>query len=223
MHQSKVLVVDDEPDVREVFFRQLVNFGYEPLSVGSAEDALRIIKSGPVQLILLDIVLPGIGGVDLCRAIQGCAIIARTPVVLMSGELPGDVMRAVEERFGVAVYEKNELIRNLSAVISGLLHPPHGGRRRSCHHRLSIDRSREVINIDGQPLTGLPHQAYRLLCALVGHDGPIKREALLELLRPGGDNISLVDVSIHRLRKRLLRFPYIHIDATGNGYKLVVT
>lgn len=222
MHRLKVLVVDDESGVREAFSRLLTKSGYEPLSAGSAEEALRIMKSGPVQLILLDIALPVIGGVDLCRAIRGCATTAHTPIVLMSGKLPGDVMRAVGERLGVAVYEKIGFMRDLSAVIGGLLRPPHAGRRRDNHHRLSIDRSREVVEIDGQPLAGLPHQGYRLLCALADHAGPIKRETLLELIRPDGDNISLVDVSIHRLRKRLRRFPDIRIDATGNGYQLVV-
>ncbi len=70
MKTNQILVVDDELNIREVFKDAFVQGGYSVVTAGSAEDALELIKETPFFVFFLDLKLPGMNGVDLCRQIR---------------------------------------------------------------------------------------------------------------------------------------------------------
>lgn len=67
---SKILVVDDEPDIRDILSSFFEEFGYEVAAAAGADEALDILAQEPIQVMLLDLNMPGMSGLDLCRAIR---------------------------------------------------------------------------------------------------------------------------------------------------------
>jgi cyclic di-GMP phosphodiesterase len=82
---DRILVVDDDPLVREVLLRFLEREGYEPVPAGSGEEALEILHVAPPDLVLLDVQLPGIDGYAVCRRIKENEATALIPVTILTG------------------------------------------------------------------------------------------------------------------------------------------
>jgi DNA-binding response OmpR family regulator len=76
-----VLVVDDEPIVRDVVVRYLQRDGYTTLQAASGDEAQRLLQGPPVSLVVLDVMLPGIDGLDLCRWIRQRS---QVPIVMLT-------------------------------------------------------------------------------------------------------------------------------------------
>src|SRR5581483_2827117 len=78
---TTILVVDDEPIVRDVIVRYLNRDGFETLEAGDGEDARRLIETGKPSLVVLDVMLPGLDGLELCRWIRGRSDL---PVIMLT-------------------------------------------------------------------------------------------------------------------------------------------
>lgn len=87
-----LLIVDDEPTLRVMFTVLLQGVGYEPVAAGSAEKALERLGEGPIDLVLTDLVMPGIGGVELIATLR--RLRPELPVVAMTGADDGVADRA---------------------------------------------------------------------------------------------------------------------------------
>nr|WP_090885898.1 response regulator transcription factor [Evansella caseinilytica] len=81
MADDKILIVEDDTDIRELTTLYLEKKGFQVLSAGNGNDALRIVKNDSPQLILLDVLLPGMNGYDICRKIRE---ITESPVLFIS-------------------------------------------------------------------------------------------------------------------------------------------
>jgi len=68
----KILVIDDEEDIRRVFQQAFSNIGYSIVVAGSSEEALGILRNGEFHIIFIDLNLPGMNGIELCRKIKCC-------------------------------------------------------------------------------------------------------------------------------------------------------
>src|ERR1700694_4401261 len=94
MNSTKILVVDDEPQLRRVMLATLTDLGYVVMTATSGEEALEKFREEPVDLVLLDLNMPGIGGLETCRALRAGSDI---PIIILSvrnGER--DKMEALE-------------------------------------------------------------------------------------------------------------------------------
>ena len=80
----RALIVDDEPDIVDMLAALLEDIGWTPLAAFGPEDALRIAAAGPIDLLLCDICMPRMDGVELLRRMRAEAMIGDAPVVLMS-------------------------------------------------------------------------------------------------------------------------------------------
>jgi CheY-like chemotaxis protein len=80
----RALIVDDEPDIVEILASLLEDVGWTPLAAFGPEDALRIAAAGPIDLLLCDICMPRMDGIELLRRMRAEAMIGDAPVVLMS-------------------------------------------------------------------------------------------------------------------------------------------
>ena len=97
---NRILVVDDEPQIRRIMRAVLVTKGYEVMEAESGEDALKLIRSECYDLMLLDINMPGISGIEVCREVRRSSDI---PIVIMSA---GEESRAKARDAGANDYLK---------------------------------------------------------------------------------------------------------------------
>ena len=85
MNRSTILIVDDEPMIRELLDEQLRQLGYTTLAAASGDAALTVLDGAPVDVVLTDLSMPGMSGIDLCRRIKADARFAFLPVILLTG------------------------------------------------------------------------------------------------------------------------------------------
>ena len=86
MIKQSVLVVEDEEDIRELVSYNLLKEGYQVAGVASGEDALAAVASKPPDLVLLDLMLPGLDGLSVCRKLKGNPQTESIPVVMLTAK-----------------------------------------------------------------------------------------------------------------------------------------
>jgi two-component system alkaline phosphatase synthesis response regulator PhoP len=86
MERLNILVVDDEPDILELVTYNFKNEGFLGASALDGEEALKLIKKNQYDLVLLDLMLPGIQGVDLCRTIRSNPATERLPIIMLTAK-----------------------------------------------------------------------------------------------------------------------------------------
>jgi two-component system cell cycle response regulator len=100
--EGRVLVVDDERDVREVLGILLEAHGFEVVLAAGGEEALRIVRSDPIDVIVLDVMMPGMDGFDVCRELRGSLATPSLPVILLTAR---DDMQARAQGMKLGVSE----------------------------------------------------------------------------------------------------------------------
>src|SRR5690606_21934659 len=86
MSARSVLVVDDEKDIRELLEYNLTRNGFKVRCVATGEDALREARQAPPDLVLLDLMLPGVDGLDVCKRLKGDERTAQVPVIMLTAK-----------------------------------------------------------------------------------------------------------------------------------------
>jgi len=119
---ATVLVVDDDPDAREILTRSLESAGYRTLEAGSGQQCLDIVRSQPVDVILLDVIMPSMDGLAVCEELKKIDQAAAISVILVTGR--DDVgTRAAGMRLGVSEYlTKPVNMRELHTRVRSQLH-----------------------------------------------------------------------------------------------------
>jgi two-component system, OmpR family, response regulator len=205
-----IVLVEDDPPLRTLTTRALQENGYTVIPAGSAPEMWLALERGPVDLIMLDIMLPGTNGIDLCRAIRQKS---NVPIIFISAKA-SETDRVVGLELGADDYVAKpfgtrELIARVRAVL-----------RRGQSERQSTERSRGLLRFDGWTVN-LPRREllspsgavveltgaeFDLLVALCDHSGRvIARERLIELSRTrlGDSSDRSIDVLVSRLRRKL--------------------
>ena len=89
--RKKILVVDDDPNIRSVIQDVLEENGYEAVHAGSGEEAVSIIKEVYLDLVIIDVVLPGIDGWQVCKMIKGDISLTHLPVIMLTANATGSL------------------------------------------------------------------------------------------------------------------------------------
>lgn len=213
---ESVLIVDDDPDIRQLLRQHLQNAGMRPLLAADANEARHTLGQHPVDLVLLDVMLPNESGLDFLRWLREHT---RVPVIMVTA-LGSTIDRVVGLEMGADDYvskpfDPGELVARIRAVLrwaparasgaAGAASSP----SRPVTHRFGewvLDTgSRALHHADGV-LVPLSTSEYRLLCVFLMHPRTVlSRERLVELahrreLQPTDRSM---DIQIHRLRQRL--------------------
>lgn len=210
MLQQTILIVEDDPALRVLLGRRLQENGFKTVSAQSAPEAWRILDEVPIDLVLLDIMLPGTSGLDVCKAIRRDNMV---PIIILSARAD-ETDRVLGLELGADDYvpkpfSTKELIARIRAVLRrrepGWLQPQAAqGLLRFSGWTLDI-RKHELTSPKGVRVE-LSGAEYGLLVVLL--DNPqrvIGRERLLELSRTrlGDASDRSVDVLVSRLRRKL--------------------
>jgi DNA-binding response OmpR family regulator len=223
---TTVLVVDDEPIVREVVVRYLEREGYRTLEAGDGDDARRLVESQPPDLVVLDVMLPGTDGLELCRWIRSRSAL---PVIMLTarGE---EADRIVGLELGADDYVTKPFSpRELAARVRTVLRragPAHGAHERLAFGDLRLDASsREVRR--GADEVRLTAKEFDLLWFLAGHPRRVfSRDQLMAGVWGYEAALDTGTVTVHmrRLREKIERDPSRpdHLQTVwGVGYRFV--
>lgn len=209
---ATILVIDDEPDIREVMRFALENAEFQVIEAGHADEARRLLGQGNPDLILLDWMLPGRSGLELAQQLKQSAKTRNIPIIMVSarGE-EEDRVKGLDtgaDDYITKPFSPREMVARVNAVL----------RRTRAEELedeieiagLRIDNIGHRVSVDGRPVDIAPTE-YRLLYFFMTHaDRAYSRSQLLDQV--WGDQVYVeertVDVHVRRLRKAL--------EATGH-------
>jgi DNA-binding response OmpR family regulator len=218
-----ILVVDDESHILELARLYLEKEGYAVETAASGPAALQKAESAHPALIVLDVMLPGIDGFEVCRRLRRQSDV---PIIMLTAR-DDDVDKIVGLEIGADDYlTKPFNPRELVARVKAILRRADGGGQRGrvlSAGDLTIDVARREVAVDGRPVT-LRTREFDLLVALARDQGVVlTRERLLESV--WGYEVEAetrtVDVHVNHLRDKLAGSTATIETVRGLGYKLV--
>lgn len=229
MQKQKVLIIEDETDINDMICHHLQKANYETEAVFDGEGALRLLKKGGFDLIVLDILLPDLDGWELCRLIRSMEGVKSTPVIFVSA-LSSEADRIKGFNLGcddylIKPFSPRELVSRVAAILRRK-QSSNGERTSMSIGNLDIDLVRHQIHVKGKPIH-LTNSEFRLLYILVSNRGRVySRDELLSMLRHEDVDLELgnIDVHIHHLRRKLEedpKKPQFIKTVWGVGYQFV--
>src|ERR1700730_9583663 len=221
---SRILVVEDDERIRSSMRLALEDEGYAVEDVASGEEAVSRFTADPSELVLIDLMLPGIDGFETCRTLRRQSTV---PIIMVTARSDThDVVAGLEARAADSV-TKRFVAKELAARIRALLRrsrPDDAGDSMLSFGDVEIQPDAGVVRRGGVegPCT---RTEFRLLCELADHPGKVlSREHLLERVW-GYDYFGdgrLVDVHVRRLRTKVgpdPAHPQFILTVRGMGYK----
>ncbi len=207
--KPRVLVVEDEPAQREVLIYNLESGGFEVVRSGSGDQALLLVDEEQPDIILLDWMLPGVSGIEICRRLRARASTRNVPIIMMSAKSEeADRVRGLEtgaDDYVVKPFSVAELIARVRTQLRRT-RPSTVGQRLEFEDIVLDPESHRVTRAGA--LLKLGPTEFRLLSTLMERPGRVwSREQLLDLVwgRDVYVDSRTVDVHIGRLRKALCR------------------
>jgi DNA-binding response OmpR family regulator len=219
---DRILLIEDDPELAEMVKSYLGEAGYSVSVAGRGETGIAMLAREPFDSIILDLMLPDMDGLEICRRIRARG---RTPILMLTAR--GDAMdRIVGLELGADDYlpkpfEPRELLARLRAV----LRRTKGGQDADLMHfgRLEIDLGARVVRLDGKLCPMTSHQ-FALLLVLAQHAGRVlSRDVIMDLLsnEPLEAFDRSIDVHISRIRAAIEddpKNPRRVITVRGAGY-----
>jgi DNA-binding response OmpR family regulator len=226
MNKTKILLVDDDPNIRQLVSLYLTREGFEVQEAQRGDEALKHFKAAAPNLILLDIMLPGIDGWQVCREVRK---VSNIPIIMLTAkDETFDKVLGLElgaDDYLSKPFEPKELVARIKAVIRRY-QTAEAPDKELVFPGLSINKSHYTVSYMGRPVE-MPPKELELLYFLASHPGAVfTREQLLEQVWGYdffGDSRT-VDVHIKRLREKLDGEPLGWNLKTvwGVGYKFEV-
>ena len=223
---ARLLIVEDDERIRASLRLALRDEGYAIDDTSDAATALEYFHDEEPDLILLDVLLPGMNGLELCRSIRRTSAV---PIVMLTARDDShDVVAGLEagaDDYVTKPYNVKELAARIRALLrrtQGLL--PAAGGTPHRYDGLEVRIEEGVVAVRGEPVE-LTRTEFRLLTELIGHERKVlSRDQLLELVW-GYDyygDVRVVDAHVRRLRAKIEddpAEPHYVITVRGLGYK----
>jgi DNA-binding response OmpR family regulator len=227
MSKTRILVVEDDADIRELLQYSLAREGCEVQAAAEGKAALAAARRTPPDLVLLDLMLPGVDGLEVCRqlradrATSGAAII----MVTAKGEEP-DVVLGLglgADDYVVKPFKTSELVARVKAVLRRTREETRlpDDRRALVHGPLRIDPERHRVTLDGDevPLTATE---FRILHYLASRPGRVFTRDQILTASMGQNSMVLernIDVHVRSIRRKLGRHRELVETVRAIGYR----
>lgn len=228
MGQEKIWVVEDEEDILALVYYTLVKEGFAVRGFSNGEEMLRALAEGRPDLFVLDLMLPGIDGLSICRQIKADSQLDSLPVIMLTakGE-EGDIVVGLNlgaDDYIPKPFSPKVLIARVRAVLRRRERgaEPEGEVVR--HGDLVIDLGRHEVKAAGLPLL-LTASEFKILSLLASKPGRVfSRDQIINAVHDGYTAVTdrTVDVQIVSLRKKLGASQHCIETVRGIGYKLKV-
>jgi len=233
MIKKKILVADDEKDIVELIAYNLEQEGFAVSKAFDGRKAWEMVNAEKPDLVILDLMMPAVPGMEVCRMIRRQAETAAMPIIMLTAKSdPVDKILGLEigaDDYITKPFHIRELIARVRAVLRRTERKRDDDLPESFDFRgLHVDFKSYQVTVEGQPVE-LSSREFKLLHFFIGHPGRVySREQLLD--RVWGDDAFVeprtVDVHISRLRGAIepdQSNPQYILTVRGIGYKFADT
>ena len=227
MDNELVLVIEDEDDIRELVCYNLSKEGYRVVAVSTGEEGIAVAEARRPHAVLLDLMLPGVDGLTVCRRIRSSPRTEQIPIIILTakGE-EADIVSGLNlgaDDYITKPFSPRVLVARLRAVLRRRLADaePEDGDSPLERHSLTIHPGRHEVSVDGQPIE-LTSTEFRVLYFLARRPGWVfTRQQILDAVH--GDKYAIteraVDVQVVGLRKKLGSAGEYIETVRGVGYR----
>lgn len=223
MAKSKILIVEDDPDISELIHFNLEKNGYQTVRAEDGEQALRLAQKHPPDLILLDLLLPGLNGLEVCRRLKRDPAMQHIPIMMVTAK--GEEMDRVvglelgAEDYVVKPFSIREIILRIQKLLDRREKQAASPFLKADPLLLDLEAHTAELNEKNLELTATE---FRLLAHLMSNRGRVQtREILLD--RVWGYSFEgysrTIDTHIRRIRKKLESHQNLIETVRGVGYR----
>ncbi|HOJ03463.1 MAG TPA: response regulator transcription factor [Bacteroidota bacterium] len=228
MSRGHILVVEDEEEILELVTYNLSREGYTVESVTSGEEALKRIAARAPDLVLLDLMLPGVDGLEVCKAVKGNAATKEIGVIMLTARSEeADIVTGLElgaDDYIAKPFSRRVLLARVKALLRRSAQPVERGGDASLRiHNMVINPGRHEVLVDEQEVV-LTLTEFRVLYFLASRPGWVfTRSQIVEAVRGDGYPVTdrSVDVQIVGLRKKLGTAGRYVETVRGVGYRFM--
>ncbi|MBN1504396.1 MAG: response regulator transcription factor [Candidatus Eisenbacteria bacterium] len=226
MAQANILVVDDEENLLKLIRYNLAKEGYTVSCARSGEEALAASKSQVPDLVILDVMLPGIDGFDVCKSLKHEPRTANIPVIILTArDQEGDIVAGLElgaDDYVTKPFSPRVLLARVKAALRRRSRPPEAHTAVLRLRDIVIHPGRHEVTVKGKSVELTPME-FRILHHLARSPGWVfTREQIIDEIR--GEEYPVtdrsIDVHVAALRKKLGSFGKNLETVHGVGYRL---
>jgi two-component system alkaline phosphatase synthesis response regulator PhoP len=221
-----ILIVEDEQDIADLIAFNLAHEGFKIVQADSGEDGLNKAKANNPDLILLDLMLPGMNGLDVCRIIKSDDEMRSIPVIMLTArDEDVDIITGLEvgaDDYITKPFSPRVLIARIRAMLRRHIKTEKVGSEPIRFGELNVDPKRHQVTVDNKPIQ-LTLTEFQLLMLLIRRPGWVfSRSQLIDDLREGHHVITdrAIDVQIANLRKKLGKCDHYIQTVRGIGYRM---
>ena len=229
MDNKKILIVEDEFDILKLIEFNIKKEGFDVIAVSDGESAIKEVRSNKPDLILLDLMLPGISGLDVCHLIQKDTELSQIPILMLTakGE-ESDIVRGLEagaDDYVVKPFSIKVLLARIKALLRRDISQDADKQKAPLvFDGLSIHAGKRIVKVDGK-IIDLTYMEFQILFTLASHSNWVyTRSQLIDEIR--GDNYIVTDRSIDfqfvGLRKKLGEASKYIKTVRGVGYRFFI-
>lgn len=226
MQKEKVVVIEDDPDILEVINYNLSREGYRVTCEQDGLEGMQRIRKENPDLVLLDLMLPGIEGTEVCRLLKQDPVTRAIPIIMVTakGE-ESDIVLGLglgADDYVCKPFSPKELIARVKAVLRrGSLKEDAASQRRMVRDGVVIDADRHEVLVDEEPVAFTATE-FRLLHFMASHPGrAFTRDHLLS--RVMGEDVMVydrnIDVHVKAVRQKLGKHRELIETIRGIGYR----
>ena len=222
---TKILLVEDETSISEPLSYLLEKEGYEVVLAGDGRTAIDIVNREDVDLILLDLMLPGMSGIEVCREVRSQS---QTPIIMLTAkDSEVDIVVGLElgaDDYVTKPYSSRELVARIKSVLRRFIEPEEENALLEAAG-IVMDLDRHSVSVRGEEIT-MPLREYELLELLLRNAGRVLTRGQLIDRIWGADyygDTKTLDVHIKRLRSKIEEnpsSPTILVTVRGLGYRI---
>jgi len=224
---KKILIIEDETDIVEFVTFNLIRDGFDVISAKTGEEGLKKAQTEMPDLILLDIMLPGLNGLDVCRALKNKEQTHHIPIVMLTARNEDvDIITGLEigaTDYVTKPFSPKVLIARIRAILRHDDENIKNDTARIIFRDITIDQGKHTVSVKDNPIQ-LTLTEFQILLVLIRRPGWVfSRTQMIDELREGHQVITdrAIDVQIANLRKKLGSCGDYVETVRGIGYRMV--
>lgn len=227
MNTARLVVIDDDPDLQALFRAVLEAEGYRIQEADGGEEGLRCVRTNPPDLVLLDLVMPGVDGLEVCRRLRNDTTTREVPIIMVTTKgHETDVVLGLglgADDYVIKPFNPRELVARVKAVLRRAKRssPANASTDRLNHQGLVMDKTRHEVRTEASSIDLTPTE-FRLLWALIAEPGRVFTRSQLIDQAIGDDAFveeRTIDVHVQAIRRKLAEHRDIVETIRGVGYR----